>query len=434
MNYIEFALLFYKHIVLCLTVYGLFIFLLTSFFKKQLVGILDVFVVSYILPVAAILTIFVLLYTQNYIQTGIILELGLYFSLVIVGYKNSLAITDRGIKYRKESKLFFSAFYFLHSMLFTLIFVYYVLKFGIAAVGMSNKVTVRYNNGLIFYCINILPTGQVILFNIKRKLYNSRNLMDFVYIGMTFVLCLIGGSKAGLLTYITQFFTIAFLIDARFLNIKKRIVFFNAKYFFYILLSLLFVIIYSVIENSVGEDSLLKEIFIKFFEFGDVYYLTLPDGYYKDFQDFSLATYFIKPLFGPLRRLLPLKDNYIIGFKVMDHIFNIKGSTTGPTARTLYILFVTSHKILNCFIAYAMGLLFGKSRKLNILKGSFLGVYISLFLLTIIHNLFVDFTSFADRILPIIIVFILYFSSYILCLSIIGNQGSTLRYKGEIVF
>ena len=399
--------------------FALFLFLCLKPFVSN---IFDPLVVLFIYPVSCCMVIISWLYINKYISVYAYSYMSFLFVFFIMGILVERKLTPiRQINYKRECFSFFKTFYVIHSILFLVVFLLYFYKVGLAVFKLG-KMAARENNGVIIYLQEFFFPGEFIILAIKRKFYQRKNKKDLLLYLCLFIGTLLGGSKAGVINGIGKYLTCNIIIDFFYTKKIKKIRIFN-KYTI-ILIFLAIVGMFLTLAMEFREKSiyqLLIELSLRLFEFGDIYYTGMPNGVYEKLIDFSLFKYFIIPLFGPFRRILPFSNNYVLGYKLSEIVYNDYSQSFGPNARLFFVLYISQKYITSAIISFTVGIILVKIRKCHFFKNTFLGLYFSLYLIFCSPLILTDFSLFGVPFLGCLTLLpIIYFLSYVLYRSSIG--------------
>ena len=370
-------------------------FLLLLFFKcfhKYLYSLFDPFVTTFILPVVCCCSIILWLWTKKYIEFIIFFKLFVYFLFFLFGffYGKKVCVNTKSV-YATENYNFFKIFYIVHFAFLCGLFILYLKKIGFS--NWDDKIASRQGNGLIIYLNNYFPFVSFLLVKIKEIKFRKKTISNYIIYFLIIFLKLLSGSKGAVISLFSWFFVIPLLIKKICLNEKSTIKLFSGKILLVVFFSVFSMCIAILIVNN-NPTKLLADFLLHFFEFGDIYYLSLPKNIYENLSHHSLIKFIFYSLIGPLYRFMPVAPDSPIGFEIIDIVYKKTGSTTGPNSRFFYMLLISGYKVLPYIFSMLLGFLMIYIRKCKLLNGSIFGFVASVFLFFTFPTSITDFGLF----------------------------------------
>lgn len=424
MSYYDFAYLFLQNnLFVHILMYCCFGLIFYFYYRKCIVSIFDPYLISIVIPQACIATIVLWLSINSYISFNTIINLGILFICFSLGFnctKVQLFIGKR--KFRSEDKSFFKLFYLLHTGIFLLCFVLIARKINIIN-AFKDKLTTRASlGGTLIALWDLLSIGQLILIFLKRKKYNSCSIFDKILLLMCFYLGLCSGSKAAIITFISSVIFISICIDYYCNGFFRTFKLFSKKNICIFLVFLISVVFFFSISDTNPGDK-IEKFFGTLFEFGDIYYYSLPNDLYKNLQPQPLFPHIFYSFFSPLRHFISLQRNPVLGYDITSRIYGIPNPPFGPNARSFIILLMSKDYFAKIGFSFLLGYIIRHVRRMNFLSNNFYGIYYSIYIIIISPKLLIDLNLFGISFMPLItIIPFLYFLTYIIYYSAKGKR------------
>lgn len=386
-----------------LLLYFVILLLFFKFFQKTLYSIFDPLVLNFLLPVACSVATILWLYIDKYIKFFVFIQLTSYFLFFLAGAKIAAKTKTNAlnINYKVENLNFFKTIYYVNSALFLLTFSVYFRSFGFS--NFDDKIGARNGNGIAIYLKAFFPLSQFILIQYKWCKYKKKSFFDYFCFLLIIFLSLISGSKAGLISLFCQFIVIPLIIKKIYLNEKIKINLFSKKNILLILIGVVSIIFFMSLTDNFDKEKILSQFALHFFEFGDTYYLSLPNDIYKELSHHSFIKFVFFSLIGPLYRFVPFSADFPIGFEIIDIVYHKTGSTTGPNARFFFMLLISGYVVLPYFFSMLMGFLLIRIRKAQFFGKSTYGLIFSIFLIFTFPNAITDISLFGVNFFALIL-------------------------------
>ncbi len=390
------------------------IFVLIKNQHQRFYSIFDGYFLNYCISISFSFLIIIILmsYNNNIVYYKIIgSNIAQILAIAIVSRKRITA------QIKVENYSFFYIFYSLHTIIFILTFVFQFKNFALSV--FNDKLLMYSGNGLLVYATRVFYDGEMILLLFKREVYNRKNMFDIINFILILCSLIFLGGKSSTVIYFSWYFTVKYFLYMNFrikdYNQISKLKEINKHNFLLAVLLLPTVLFLFIIVNK-SKINPFSQLFYRFLYTGDIYFLSIPNGVYKQIENFSFIKFYFLSIFNPFRKIFKWEDNPILGFEIVKHALNVKNPNWGPNARFDVVLLIAVPYFFNLMWSFCLGAVIGNIRNKWFMKGnSFLCVYYKLSLIFVINDILQDFSFFANKLFPLIFFIpLLYFVAYVL--------------------
>lgn len=400
MTYSEFSILYFnQYFLINLSVYLSILILIFFIFKSEIQTLLDPIVLVYIIPLANCLAIIFWLFNEKCIKNSDFYDLMIINLSFIFSFRIGLKLIKINTVKKVEKLNFFRIFYSIHSLIFVVIFFWFLKARGI--VGFSEKLSLYLNNIILVYFSSFFILGQIIIIFIKRNYYFKKNKLDFILLFMNLIIQILIGGKSAILNFLSTCY-ISFIIIDRIKNKKNTIIKKNTEKKLLIISTIGVYLMFCLTNRTFNFEKIFSIAVFRFLGYGDVYYLAYPNDIISRINYPSFNNFFILSLLGPLKKIFSTVKDPILGFEIIKGLYGIQTPNFGPNSRYDVILQLTVGRYFGAVYSIFLGILMALIRKKIFFVKSFLGIYIHIYLFMSILNVITDNSMFAANFFPLI--------------------------------
>lgn len=381
-------------LIICCTF--IFIILLQ---KHRLFSIFDFYLLTYLLPIGFSVSVIIILLIEFHETWG----WSLLFSNIVQVCTIAIFIRKKTLmKISIEDKKFFQIFYGIHTIIFIGLFCFKTTKFGLSL--FDDKVSFYTGgNGIFVYLELLVYTGQIILILFKEIFYKCKNSkVDRIILFIVFIGTVLGGSKSSIVFFFAKYIFTKYFLLMNFNiygdNVQRKMLLEHSKRNIILFVCLVpFVLFLFVVVNKNTSYPMIQ-LLERLVSYGDIYFLAYPTGVIESLPEYSFFQHYFLSLVNPLRRFFSFwNEEPILGFEIINRVYNIVNPTTGPNTRFDVFLQLSVPYFFNLLWSFILGYIYSHIWTSWFSRGkTIIVLYAKIFFMIAAGDIFTDFSFFAS--------------------------------------